>query len=176
MRRAPKHPNPSLQPPLTVDEPAPALSWMSNERLMEQLKRDPLHLDQTTREALSALTAEQRKIVAKAETEQWQAFVKAVAVPAKAISAEPSGLAGPLGRIFGTAGSVIGSIVDVTASAFKRVNDDLQHALAQRDEARADARALYDAYMSSTIPPQEMLQRVATYAARAKTQEKFNGK
>jgi hypothetical protein len=78
---------------------------------------------------------------------------------------KPSVLGDFIGSVFGKTGSIVGSVVEWTADAFKRLHDDLQRALVERDEARADARAMYEAYVGSSLPPPEVVQRVAAYPA-----------
>lgn len=179
MRRAPK--NPSTQP--TVEQSAADLSRMAVDHVLKLLEKDPLRLGQTTRAAYLALTVDQRKEAETRYQKLWEEapyFQKRLTAfeatnPAAPSQPEPKkdeGLAGPLGRLFGKAGSVIGTVVDWTADAFKRLNDDLQQAVNQRDEARADARHLYDAFMRSGLPSQEVLQRVATYAVAEKKKDK----
>lgn len=151
------------QPPLTLKDLAPETAKLTPERILTRLSMPSRHLEDMLSKIDAGLTPKERDVLKM----RWDNSAKKLPTTEGASKA-PSVLGSFIGSVFGKTGSIVGSFVEWTADAFKRLHDDLQRALVERDEARADARALYEAYMGSALPPQEVVQRVSAYPAPRK--------
>jgi hypothetical protein len=153
------------QPPLTLKDLAPYTANLTPEQIRNRLSLPSRHLEDMISKIDAGLTPKEREVLKLR-------FATEPKKPPPTTAIKPSVLGGFIGSVFGKTGNVIGSFIEWTADAFKRVHDDLQRALVERDEARADARALYESYMGSRLPPQEVVQRVAAYPAPKKDEPK----
>lgn len=151
------------QPPLTLKDLAPETAKLTPEQIRAQLGVPPRHLQEMLSKIEAGLTPKERDVL----NMRWDNAAKKLPPPPAAPKAS-SVLGSFIGSVFGKTGTVIGSVVEWTADAFKRLNDDLHRALAERDEARADARALFDSFMRSEPASQDVLARVARYPQEKK--------
>ena len=148
------------KPALTLKDLAPETAKLSPEQIRNRLSMPSLYLDHLE-EVLSkidaGLTPKEREVV----NMRWDNAAKKL--PDPEASKAPSVLGSFIGSVFGKTGTVIGAVVEWTADAFKRLDADLQRTRVERDEARADAVAMYEAFMQSMPPAQDVLERVARY-------------
>jgi hypothetical protein len=83
--------------------------------------------------------------------------------------AAPTGLAqSVLGKSFGVIGTLIGGGVDVVSDAFAAQNRQLLQMMQERDQARADAKALLAFYESNAFVEPSVRDRVRLYPGAKK--------
>ena len=88
---------------------------------------------------------------------------QAVTLPPPA-DAQPTGLLQTvMGKLIGVGGTLIGGSVDVVSDAFAAQNRQLLQAIRERDQARADARALLAFYETNAFVDKTVRERVQGY-------------